>query len=77
MLVCQVFYHFLSQTYLENNPKIAILTSYIRRLYELLYLTAKEIVFLQLFSREVTLLDFIKRRKIKAFYSFLSVSIIS
>ncbi len=77
MLVCQGFYHFLSQTSLENNLKIAILSSYIRGLYELLYLTVKEVVFLQLFSREVTLLDFIKRRKIKAFYSFLSVSIIS
>lgn len=54
MLVCQGFYHFLSQTSLENNLKIAILSSYIRGLYELLYLTVKEVVFLQLFSREVT-----------------------
>jgi len=58
-----VFYHFLSQTSLENNLKIAILSSYIRRLYELLYLTAKEVVFLRLFSREVTLLDFKKEEK--------------
>jgi hypothetical protein len=58
-----VFYHFLSQTSLENNLKIAILSSYIRELYELLYLTVKEVVFLQSFSREVTLLDFKKEEK--------------
>ena len=63
MLVCQGFYHFLSQTSLENNLKIAILSSYIRELYELLYLTVKEVVFLQSFSREVTLLDFKKEEK--------------